>query len=129
MARVPASARFLIPSSNIGHRLFAPDMFGNVGGLLDVHRWYFPSGCAKRLLISSRTVTFDKDSHGQLAAVIYEWLDVSYLGKTTSYVDNLPVSVAALATPWRIHVDDSALDIELAENIHLHDRCACFKVL
>ena len=93
MARVPPSTCFLLPSPNIGHRLFTPDMFRNVGRRHDVHQRYFPSGCAKRLLISSHTVTFDKDSHGQLAAVIYEWSDVDYLGKVTSYVDDLPVSV------------------------------------
>ena len=71
-------------------------MFGDVGGLHDAYQWYFPAGCVKRLLISSHTVTFDKDSHGQLAAVIYEWSDVGYLGKVTSYVDNLPVSLNAI---------------------------------
>ena len=63
----------------------------------------------KRLLISSRTVTFDQDSHGQLAAVIYEWSDVGYLGKVTSYIDDLPVIVSVihrgehvLTTPHRM---------------------------
>ena len=128
MARVPPSASFLLPSPNIGHRLFTPDMFRNVGRRHDVHQRYFPSGCAKRLLISSHTVTFDKDSHGQLAAVIYEWSDVDYLGKVTSYVDDLPVSVG-VRHPRRIPIDDSALNVELAENIHLHDGRACFKLL
>lgn len=50
---------------------------------------------AEHLLTSSRTVTFDKSSQGQLAAVIYEWSDVDYLGKITSYVEDLPVSVGA----------------------------------
>ena len=128
MARVPPSTCFLLPSPNIGHRLFTPDMFRNVGRRHDIHQRYFPPGCAKRLLISSHTVTFDKDSHGQLAAVIYEWSDVDYLGKVTSYVDDLPVSVGVRHL-WRIHIDDSALNFELAENIYLHDGRACFKLL
>ena len=94
MARVSPSPCFLIPSPNIGHRLFTPNMLRNVGRLHDVHQWYFPPRHVRRLLISFRTVTFDKDSHGQLAAVIYEWSDVGYLGKVTSYVDDLPVSAS-----------------------------------
>lgn len=36
--------------------------------------------------------TFDSTSEGQLAMVIYEWRDMSYLGKITSYIDeSLPV--------------------------------------
>ena len=83
--------------------------------------------CAKRLLTSSRVVTFDKSSHGQLAAVIYEWSDVQYLGKTTSYVDDLPVSVGVRLTA--ANIDNSVLNVELAENIHLHNRCIYFPLL
>ena len=57
---------------------------------------------AKRLLTSLHTVTFDESSHGQLAAVIYEWSDVQYLGKTTSYIDDLPVGVGAKLTAANI---------------------------
>ncbi|OBZ78746.1 hypothetical protein A0H81_01184 [Grifola frondosa] len=35
-------------------------------------------------------VTFDSDAQGQLAMVIYEWGDMSYLGKVTSTVADLP---------------------------------------
>ncbi|TBU49906.1 lung seven transmembrane receptor-domain-containing protein [Dichomitus squalens] len=35
-------------------------------------------------------VTFDSSSQGQLATVIYEWGDVSYLGKDTSTDEDLP---------------------------------------
>lgn len=49
----------------------------------------------ERLLTPSHAVTFDKSSQGQLAAVIYEWSDVEYLGKTTSYIEDLPVSAGA----------------------------------
>ena len=81
----------------------------------------------KRLLTSFRTVTFDKSSHGQLAAVIYEWSDVQYLGKTTSYIDDLPVSVGARLTT--ANIDNSVLNVELAENVHLHNRCTHFPLL
>ncbi|CAK5264482.1 unnamed protein product, partial [Mycena citricolor] len=41
-------------------------------------------------------VTFDASSQGQLAMVIYEWSDVQYLGKITSYTDDeLPVRSAS----------------------------------
>ena len=103
-------------------------MLRNVGGLHDAHQWYFTTKCTKRLLTPSRTVTFEGDSHGQLATVIYEWSDVDYLGKVTSYVDDLPVSVGARPTR-RIPIDNSMLNIELAENIHLHNRCARRKLL
>ena len=55
--------------------------------------WLTSPERAEHLLTSSHTVTFDKSSQGQLAAVIYEWSDVKYLGKTTSYIEDLPVSV------------------------------------
>ena len=83
--------------------------------------------CTECTLTSSRTVTFDKSSHGQLAAVIYEWSDVQYLGKTTSYVDDLPVSFGARLTA--ANIDNSVLNVELAENVHLHNRCAHFPLL
>ena len=38
-------------------------------------------------------VTFDATSQGQLAMAIYEWQDVSYLGKVTIGDNDLPVSV------------------------------------
>jgi len=131
MARVPPSPCFLLPGPDLRHRLFAPNMFRNVGRLHDVYQWYPPAEpipeCAEPLLTSSRIVTFDKSSHGQLAAVIYEWSDVQYLGKTTSYIDDLPVSVGARLTA--ANIDDSVLNIELAENIHLHNRCIHFPLL
>ena len=107
VARALPSPCFLIPNPDIRHRLFASNMLRDVGEPHDVYQWYFSSGRVKRLLISSRTVTFDKGSHGQLAAVIYEWSDVGFLGKVTSYVDDLPVSVSVnhcgehiLTTPY-----------------------------
>lgn len=42
---------------------------------------------------SSRAVTFNKPSQGQLALVVYEWGDMEHLGKVTSTVDDLPVSI------------------------------------
>jgi hypothetical protein len=102
VASVPPSPCFLIPSSIIGHRLFASNMLRNVGELRDAHQWYFSARLVKRLLTPPCTVTFDKDSHGQLAAVIYEWSDVGYLGKVTSYTDNLPVSVSAIHRSGRV---------------------------
>ncbi|TCD66492.1 hypothetical protein EIP91_001317 [Steccherinum ochraceum] len=33
-------------------------------------------------------VTFESGSQGQLAMVVYEWKDMSYLGKITSYIDD-----------------------------------------
>lgn len=83
--------------------------------------------CANRLLTSPHTVTFDESSHGQLAAVIYEWSDVEYLGKTTSYVDDLPVSVGVGFTA--ANIDNSVLNVELAEDIHLYNRCTHFPLL
>jgi hypothetical protein len=41
-------------------------------------------------------VTFDATSQGQLAMAIYEWQDVSYLGKVTIGDEDLPVSVPQL---------------------------------
>ena len=39
-------------------------------------------------------VSFEAESQGQLAMVIYEWSDYKYLGKVTSKEDDfLPVSV------------------------------------
>ena len=38
-------------------------------------------------------VTFAEESQGQLAMVIYEWTDMTYLGKVTSHTDEyMPVS-------------------------------------
>lgn len=106
MAHVPPSPCFLLPGPDIGYRLFAPNMLRNVGGLHHVHQRYSPAkpipNVQRILLTSSRTVTFDKPSHGQLAAVIYEWSDVQYLGKTTSYVDDLPVGDGAKLTAANI---------------------------
>jgi len=81
----------------------------------------------KHLITSSHTVTFDKSSQGQLAAVIYEWSDVEHLGKTTSYVDDLPVSVGFRHTA--ANIDNSSLNVELAEDIHLHNRRTPFWLL
>ena len=78
-------------------------------------------------LTSSPTVTFDGSSQGQLAAVIYEWSDVDYLGKTTSFVEDLPVSAGARHTV--ADVDNPLLNGELAENIHLHNRRTSFRLL
>ena len=130
MARGPPSPCFLLPGPDIGHRLFATNMFRNVGGLYDVHQRYSPAEPipnTKRLLTSSHTVTFDKSSHGQLAAVIYEWSDVEYLGKTTSYADSLPVSVG-VGLP-AANIDDSVLNVELAEDIHLYNGCTYLPLL
>ncbi|KAJ7492427.1 lung seven transmembrane receptor-domain-containing protein [Mycena latifolia] len=33
-------------------------------------------------------ITFDADAQGQLAMLVYEWSDVQYLGKITSYTDD-----------------------------------------
>lgn len=45
-------------------------------------------------------VTFDSTSEGQLAMVIYEWRDMAYLGKVTSYIDDtLPVSLPFSSCP------------------------------
>jgi hypothetical protein len=82
---------------------------------------------AERLLTSRHAVTFDKASQGQLAAVIYEWSDVDYLGKTTSYVEDLPVSVGTRHTA--ADVDNSLPNVEPAENIYLHNRCTSFRLL
>jgi hypothetical protein len=78
-------------------------------------------------LTSSPTVTFDGSSQGQLAAVIYEWSDVDYLGKTTSFVEDLPVSAGARHTA--ANVDSPLLNGEPAENIHLHNRRTSFRLL
>ena len=46
------------------------------------------------------TVTFDSSSHGQLAAVIYEWGDVEYLGVwDTARSDDFPVSPMPATSP------------------------------
>ena len=95
MACVPPSPCFLLPGPDLRHRLFPPNMLRNVGRLHDIHQWYLPAHPCRTSLTSSPTVTFDKSSQGQLAAVIYEWSDVNYLGKTTSYIEDLPVSVGA----------------------------------
>jgi len=73
-------------------------MLRNVGRLHHVYQRYSPADLTQRvqhLLTALHTVTFNKSSQGQLAAVIYEWSDVDYLGKTTSYIEDLPVSVGA----------------------------------
>jgi len=82
---------------------------------------------AKHLLTSSHTVTFDKSSQGQLAAVIYEWSDVEHLGKTTSVIDDLPVSVGSRTAA--ANIDNSLLNVELAEDIHLYNRRTPFRLL
>ena len=82
---------------------------------------------AKHLITSSHTVTFDKSSQGQLSAVIYEWSDVEHLGKVTSYIDDFPVSVGSIHTA--ANVDNSLLNVELAEDIHLYNRCTPFRLL
>ena len=82
---------------------------------------------ASRLLTSPHTVTFDKVSQGQLAAVIYEWSDVDYLGKVTSHVDDLPVS--ANTRHKAANIDNPLLNAELAEDIHLYNRCTPFRLL
>jgi hypothetical protein len=38
-------------------------------------------------------VTYDTNSLGQLAMLIYEWEDAQYLGKVTSLDEDLPVSL------------------------------------
>ena len=59
-------------------------------------------------------VSFERGSEGQVAIVIYEWSDASYLGKETSKTDDtLPVCVV-------FHILNFA-DI-LTENICLHHR-------
>jgi hypothetical protein len=84
---------------------------------------------AEHLLTSSPTVTFDGSSQGQLAAVIYEWSDVDYLGKTTSFVEDLPVSAGARHTAADADNLNPLLNGEPAENIHLHNRRTSFRLL
>ncbi|KAF9648501.1 hypothetical protein BDM02DRAFT_3239315 [Thelephora ganbajun] len=68
-------------------------------------------------------VTFDKASHGQLAAVIYEWADVVYLGKTTSYIKNIPKTYICTTDALTSHYcDESQLGrfiIDLPSNMSI----------
>ena len=64
-------------------------------------------------------VTFDGTSRGQLSMVIYEWKDMQYLGKVTSYVDDmLPVSADAIE-----YNTGHVTCVIIAEDLRLHIRC------
>jgi len=65
-----------------------------------------------------RLVSFTSDSRGQVAAVIYEWTDVAFLGKPTSDLDDYPVSVLSLSA-----IQNAPFLTLRAENLCLHDRC------
>lgn len=70
-------------------------------------------------------VTFDATSQGQLSMVIYEWADVEYLGKITSYIDDtLPVSRTAVML-----IQIRLKRAEPAENIRLHLRRSAWGIL
>ncbi len=77
------------------------------------------SSCCARAADSSATVTFDAGSQGQLAAVIYEWGDVDYLGKDTSKSGELPVSVHRLPAVHLLNAhyiaEDLCLHVQRAE--------------
>ncbi|KAF5388543.1 hypothetical protein D9757_004631 [Collybiopsis confluens] len=54
-------------------------------------------------------MTFDATSQGQLAMVIYEWRDSSYLGKLTSVTDELlPLSFRLTSQPQKTYVCTSS---------------------
>ena len=74
-------------------------------------------------LSSVLLVTFDAASQGQLATVIYEWRDVSYLGKDTSHDEDLPVSSRLLSAAHFLNTQ------YIAEDLRLHLQCQEGRVL
>ena len=48
-------------------------------------------------------MTFNAGSQGELAAVIYEWADVQYLGKDMSQPGELPVRALELLKSYYLY--------------------------
>ena len=77
-----------------------------VGEPVYLHKRYIPQEstlqekhCNIYLLVS-----FEANSQGQLAMVIYEWEDVKYLGKVTDPTDDtLPVSQHSVRVVISVH--------------------------
>jgi len=78
-------------------------MLRNVEWSKHVHKWYAYCRYEPPNDIKLGLVTFDSTSHGHLAMVIYEWKDYQYLGKVTSEIDELPVSIVLCEYPRHAH--------------------------
>ena len=73
-------------------------------GAVKIHSSMVCAHTDSEALVELGLVSFESNSQGQLAMVIYEWSDYQYLGKVTSEIDEyLPVSFCLLLVPQRVH--------------------------
>ena len=73
-------------------------------GAVKIHSSMVCTFTSSEALVELGLVSFESNSQGQLAMVIYEWSDYQYLGKVTSEIDEyLPVSSSVSPIPQPVH--------------------------
>ena len=73
-------------------------------GTVKIHSSMVCTFTSSEALVELGLVSFESNSQGQLAMVIYEWSDYQYLGKVTSEIDEyLPVSFSVSPVPQPVH--------------------------